>query len=226
VIILGVAGLYGEYCAFKGVGDASSKMMRRFLFLQAAIAFVQMLFSVLKLVNWNGWMRMEEAAASVEAGPFWYYGTIVEASIFTLGYFVAGVAVWYMYTVSEPRAVSTTDSHARARAPRRGYQRGSSTRARTCAPPHARAVRSSGFAPFVRTHPLCAPPPRRCPRSASSLTKTARSPFRQRARARERAARRRSPRKGHPRDPGGSRACEPGVRLEPMRVRTTRSRTG
>lgn len=99
-VIFSGLGLYGEYAAFKGVAVSSSAKMRRYLLLEAAIIIMSLLFSIMKVANWNGWMRLEDAAAlRMAIAPFWFWATVVEATVWTVGYIVGAIAWYHMYTL-------------------------------------------------------------------------------------------------------------------------------
>lgn len=98
MLILGGAGLYGEYAAFKGVAKASSAKMRRYMLLQLALTILSVLFSILKVANWNGWMRLEEAAAlRAPIAPFWFWATVVEAAVWSGCAVLGCIAIYNVY---------------------------------------------------------------------------------------------------------------------------------
>mmetsp|Transcript_2866 Transcript_2866/g.8895 ORF Transcript_2866/g.8895 Transcript_2866/m.8895 type:complete len:217 (-) Transcript_2866:110-760(-) len=97
VIIFGGLGLYGEYASFKGVAASKPSLMRRYILLEGAIVVMSLLFSVMAVANWNGWMRLPQAAAlEGPIAPFWFWATVVEAVCWTVNYIVGAVAVYHV----------------------------------------------------------------------------------------------------------------------------------
>lgn len=103
MIIFGGLGLYGEYASFKGVAASKPSLMRRYILLEGAIVVMSLLFSVMAVANWNGWMRLPQAAAlEGPIAPFWFWATVVEAVCWTVNYIVGAVAVYHVVEVRAP----------------------------------------------------------------------------------------------------------------------------
>mmetsp|Transcript_6848 Transcript_6848/g.19917 ORF Transcript_6848/g.19917 Transcript_6848/m.19917 type:complete len:246 (-) Transcript_6848:216-953(-) len=116
VIIGSGLGVYCLHAGYKGVATSDSPLMRRFVGLQAILALLMFLFSLLPVVNWNGWLRIADVirAPVVEPWVFWLVMIILESLVWTCGYGIAGSALYHVitYDTSGPMAFSARASQA------------------------------------------------------------------------------------------------------------------
>ncbi|KAJ1618343.1 hypothetical protein T492DRAFT_892235 [Pavlovales sp. CCMP2436] len=98
VLILGALGLYGEYASFKGVGLGKSALMNRYLLLALVMMVAEFLFSLLAVVNWNGWLQALKARElNHPLAAFWCWAAVAESSVWTLAYLSGAVAIYHVY---------------------------------------------------------------------------------------------------------------------------------
>lgn len=119
-ILAACLGLYCLHAGYKGVATADSSLMRRYVGLQAVLALLMFLFSLLSVVNWNGWMRIPEALhADVQSmRVFWTVMCCLESFTWTLGYLLTGVALYHVlqFEANGPMAFSSKASKAMGKA--------------------------------------------------------------------------------------------------------------